>query len=148
LPSEDKAAKKGRSRGTGKSAASTRKNALTLRYQSLAFLDKKEYEAAIAAYEEAIRLDPKDARLHNELGLAFYAKKKYEAAIAAYKEAIRLNPKYALAHLNLGNVFLEKKENEAAIAAYKEAIRLDPKYAAVLNSQASSLVTSPRGQMP
>jgi serine/threonine-protein kinase len=95
----------------------------------LALRIKGDLEGAIAAYQEATRLDPKYATAHYNLGVALRRKGDLEGAIAAYKEAIRLNPKYAKAHSGLGLALRSKGELEDAIAAYQEAIRLDRKYA-------------------
>jgi tetratricopeptide (TPR) repeat protein len=90
---------------------------------------KKEWDAAIAAYQEAARLDPKFARPHAGLGIVFEAKKDLDGAIAAYKEALRLDPKYAMVHNNLGNVLRDKKDLEGAAASYREAMKADPSFA-------------------
>ena len=62
--------------------------------------DKKEYDKAIADYNEAIRLDPEGRRSpYYNRGYAWYDKKEYDKAIADYNEAIRLDPRDALALL-------------------------------------------------
>ena len=53
----------------------------------------KRYEEAIAAYDQAIRLNPNYAVAYNNKGLALHNLKRYEEAIAAYDQAIRLEPK-------------------------------------------------------
>ena len=63
-----------------------------------AWYAKKEYDKAIADYDEAIRLDPKHAMAYNSRGNAWHAKKEYDKAIADYDEAIRLDPKHAVAY--------------------------------------------------
>ena len=78
-------------------------------------------------YDEAIRLDPKDAVTFNNRGLAWYSKKDYDKAIKDYDEAIRLDPKYALTFINRGRAWGAKKDYDKAIKDYDEAIRLDPK---------------------
>jgi tetratricopeptide (TPR) repeat protein len=85
---------------------------------------KRDYDGAIAAFKEAIRLDPKNAGFHFNLGNALRARGEGDGAIAAYKKAIRLDPKYAPAHHNLGSALLVKGEVDGAIAAYTEAVRL------------------------
>ena len=62
---------------------------------------KGDLDGAIAAFQEAIRLDPKHAAAHNNLGVALQDKGDLDGAIAAFQEAIRLDPKYAVAHNNL-----------------------------------------------
>ena len=59
---------------------------------------KKGYEKAIADYNEAIGLDPKNALAYNNRGSAWRKKKEYDKAIADYNEATRLDPKYARAY--------------------------------------------------
>ena len=49
----------------------------------------------MADYNEAIRLDPKDARAINRRGAVCYQKNEFEKALADFNEAIRLDPKYA-----------------------------------------------------
>jgi tetratricopeptide (TPR) repeat protein len=62
------------------------------------WLNKKEYDKAIADFDQAIRLDPKDAYAYHNRGLAWSDKKEYDKAIADYSEAIRLDPKDAWAY--------------------------------------------------
>jgi tetratricopeptide (TPR) repeat protein len=57
---------------------------------------------AVACYREALRLDPKLAPAHVNLGNAFYDQKDLAGAVACYREAIRLDPKDARVHFNLG----------------------------------------------
>src|SRR5262249_27805993 len=51
-----------------------------------------------AAYREAIRLDPKLAAAHYNLGVALRDKGELDAAIASFQAEIRLYPKDPLAH--------------------------------------------------
>jgi tetratricopeptide (TPR) repeat protein len=90
---------------------------------------KKDWDAAIAAFKEAIRLDPRFARPHAGLGILLYDKKDLKGAVAAYQEALRLDPNYAMVHNNLGNVLRDLQDVEGAIAAYQAAFRADPGYA-------------------
>jgi tetratricopeptide (TPR) repeat protein len=103
---------------------------------------KGERDRAIADYDEAIRLNPKNARAFQIRGLAHRAKGDNDRAIADYDEAIRLDPKYALAFNNRGLAYRAKGDNDRAIADCDEAIRLDPRYAAAFNNRGSP--TAPR----
>ena len=92
------------------------------------FLSKKQtvLSESIAAYQEAIRLNPDDARIHNNLGIAFRKQDKLEEAVGAFQEAIRLNPDDARIHHNLGTAYGKQDKLEEAVGAYQEAIRLNP----------------------
>jgi tetratricopeptide (TPR) repeat protein len=89
--------------------------------------DAKAFNQAIADYDEAIRLNPKDAAVYINRGNAWYAKQEYDQAFADYNEAIRLDPKNAIAYRNRGDVWYVKQAYDQAFADYNEAIRLDPK---------------------
>ncbi len=65
--------------------------------------------AAIADYNEAIRLAPKDAAAFLNRGFVYAAKQDYDRAIADYSEAIRLAPKDAAAFFNRGLAFAAKQ---------------------------------------
>jgi len=50
----------------------------------------KCYEEALAAYEQAIRLDPNNADLYNGKGRTLYYLKRYKEANQAYEKAHQL----------------------------------------------------------
>jgi eukaryotic-like serine/threonine-protein kinase len=84
-------------------------------------------DEAMAAYREAIRLDPNFAPARLCLGAILCdVKHDYAAAEAEFREAIRLLPHEAAAHLNLGTALGGQGKVSEAIAAYREAIRHQP----------------------
>ncbi len=89
----------------------------------------EKYTEAIAAYRQAIALDPKLAYPHHGLGNVYKDLGRYEEATAAYQQAIALDAKLAYPHNGLGNVYDNLGQYEEAIAAYRQAIALDAKYA-------------------
>ena len=97
--------------------------------RGVAYRAKGDHDRAIADYDEAIRLDPKDAVAYSNRGIAYKDKGDYDRAIADYNEAIGLDPKNAVAYNNRGVAYNAKGDPDRAIADYNEAIRLDPKYA-------------------
>jgi len=86
-------------------------------------------DGAIADYDRAIQIDPKDAAIYNNRGLAKQAKGDLDAAIVDFNRAIQLNPKDAIAYSNRGNTKRDKGDLDGAILDYNRAIRLDRKYA-------------------
>ena len=85
-----------------------------------------DFEAAIADYTEAIRLDPNYAEAYNNRGLALQSQGDLDGAAADYTKAIRLKPDYADAYKNRGLVRAATGDYNGAIADCTEAIRLDP----------------------
>ncbi|MEH2307314.1 tetratricopeptide repeat protein, partial [Nostoc sp.] len=99
-------------------------------YNSLgtALYGQKKLDAAVAAYQKAIQLNPNFSEAYNSLGTALYGQKKLDAAVAAYQKAIQLNPNFG-AYNNLGIALSEQKKLDAAVAAYQKAIQLNPNLA-------------------
>ncbi|HEU0175963.1 MAG TPA: tetratricopeptide repeat protein [Blastocatellia bacterium] len=87
----------------------------------------RKLDQAIAAYERAIELDPKDAYPHIGLGNVYSALGQNEDAIEAYGWAVGLDPMNANSHHGLGNVYSALGRNEDAIEAYVWAVEFDPK---------------------
>jgi tetratricopeptide (TPR) repeat protein/predicted Ser/Thr protein kinase len=91
-----------------------------------ALLPEGDGEDKIAAFREAVRLDP-------SLGPAWYNRATtlarlgdHAAALPGFREAIRLRPDFAAAHAGLGATLLHMGDVAGGIAAVGEAIRLDP----------------------
>ncbi len=62
----------------------------------------KEYEEAIAAYDQALKLKPDYHHAWNNRGIALGNLGRYEEAIAAYDQALKLKPDYHHAWNNRG----------------------------------------------
>lgn len=84
---------------------------------------------AIADYDRAIQVNPKEAAIYNNRGLAKQEKGDLDAAIIDFNRAIQLNSKDAAAYSNRGNAKRDRGDMDGAIADYNRAIRFDPKYA-------------------
>ena len=67
-------------------------------------VDPRGVEPALAAFEEAVEIEPGYAWAHNGRGGVLHDLKHHEEALAAYDEAIRIQPEYATSHYNKGNV--------------------------------------------
>jgi len=84
-----------------------------------------ETDQAVAACEEAVRLEPEDAGSHYMLAI-IRATVDAEASIGDFEEAIRLNPENARYHFDLGRALAQIKDFEGSIKAFREASRLEP----------------------
>ena len=85
-----------------------------------------DHTAAIAAFDEAIRLDPKMAEPYWQRGVAYANKGDHTRAIADYDEAIRLAPDLTGAYHARGFSHSSKGNLDQAIIDFTDAIRLDP----------------------
>jgi len=102
-----------------------RSNVLTLRGN--AYLDKKDWDRAIADFTSAIELDPKIAVAFISRGSAYLSKKNWDRAIADETRAIEIDPKSKGAFVVRGTAYFNKKDWDRAIADETRAIELDPK---------------------
>ena len=80
----------------------------------LSCLEKKDYDAAITAFTEALRLDPKNVEAYYNRGRAYGSKTEFDEAISEFTVAIRLDPKYAKAYLGLGVAYYAKNNLDKA----------------------------------
>ncbi len=91
---------------------------------------RDEWAAAIAAYHEAIRLDPQNAYAWEELAWALNSKDPPEPVEAeqAAREAIRLKPTYLYNYYQLGWALETQGRCDEAIAAFEQALRINPAF--------------------
>ena len=118
-----------RSANYGVSEQRTPQTAGTFLDRGILFLEREDYDIAIADFTEALRLAPDMEAAYFYRGNAYYRKDDLDRAIADYTQAIRLNPNDAAAYNNRGNAYANKGDLDRAIADYNQAIRLDPNYA-------------------
>ncbi len=97
-----------------------------LNNRGTAYEKKKQYDLALADYNQAIALDPTLAAAFSNRGNVYDDKGQYDAAIADHDHAIRLKPDYADAFNNRGVSHYHKGQYDAAIADYDHAIQLYP----------------------
>lgn len=84
-----------------------------------------QYEKAVPAFREALRLKPDDAYSAYFLGHAYYNLKQYPSVVAAFQQAIRLKPDYAEAHRYLGVTYLTMGQKDQALHTYQTLLTLD-----------------------
>lgn len=94
------------------------------------YLQKGEYQLAIAQYLKVIELNAQVAELYNNLGLSYEAVKDYKKALAAFdlgltSRHLNENTKVNLL-VNSGNVYFKSGMFDKAADLYKTALVLDP----------------------
>ena len=113
-----------------------------LEYLKLAnnLLKSEQREAAIACYQEALKLNPNLSQAHHNLGEIYSDEENWQAAISSYRQAIKLNPKFSWSHHSLGKAFANTQQWEKAISSYQQAIQLNPQAAITYHSLGDALV--------
>ena len=84
-------------------------------------LEETDPDKAPDAYRQAIRLDPKNADAHVNLGRLYQLKGDLKHAKRHYELALTARPGHQLAYYNLGTVFDELDETEKAADFYVKA---------------------------
>jgi len=80
--------------------------------------DEKQYEAAIAAYQEILVKIPDVYIVYMNIGNCYFELQKYDLAEEAYKKVLEKDPKNAEAMLMIGNCYSNKGDNEKAMEWY------------------------------
>jgi len=91
------------------------------------YKNKRGLDRAIADFDQAIRLVPKNTDVYTVRGMAWEAKGDFDRAIADFDQAIRLDPKNTDAYTVRGMDWEVKGDLDRAIADFDLAIRIDPK---------------------
>ena len=89
----------------------------------------RNWDAAIAAYDKAVRLRPDIVQAHVNLGKSLSEAARPDIAMAAFRNALKLNPDHADAHYSLGVVLLEENRLAEAVTHLARAAVLEPKAA-------------------
>ena len=98
--------------------------------QGIEKAQRKDYQGAIAAFDQALHLAPEFAAAYHQRGLAYFHLNAFAAAISDYSQALQLEPDNASLHFGRALVHLATGDLPAALQDASQAIRLNPEYAA------------------
>jgi tetratricopeptide (TPR) repeat protein len=97
------------------------------RLRGCLFIEKKEFDNAVADLDRLIRLEPKVPEYYLFRGRAWFAKEEYDKAIADCTAAIELNRDRLDAYELRANAWARKQDFDKVIADCTAVIRIDPK---------------------
>jgi tetratricopeptide (TPR) repeat protein len=95
-------------------------------HRGLELARQDRYREALAAFEQAIRLNPNHVGAWLGKGTVLALLGRYQEALAAFEQAIRLDPNDSDAWLAKGLALAELGRYQEALAAFEQAIRLNP----------------------
>jgi tetratricopeptide (TPR) repeat protein len=85
-----------------------------------------QFDEAVAAYQQAVKLRPDWVFTHSGLALSLLRLKRFAESAEAFKQATKLDPKYVPGYNGLGDAYYGLEKYEESVASYTEAARLDP----------------------
>jgi tetratricopeptide (TPR) repeat protein len=104
-----------------------------------AYADLRNVDRAIADFNEALRIVPKNSRALTDRGEAYLNLRNVDRAIEDFNDAVRIDPGNSKAFAGRGVAFQFKggdDSSERAISDWTEALRIDPGNADVLENRA------------
>jgi tetratricopeptide (TPR) repeat protein len=102
------------------------------------YMALKQFDLAVAAYTQAIELEPFTAELHFERGNARRAGGDQRAALADYRLAMQAGPPRPEMHFNAGLTCAALGEHDQALDEYTLALDLDPQYVSARLNRATA----------
>src|ERR1035438_4305003 len=105
------------------------------------FAEKGDLKCAVAAFKQALRLEPRSAEAHFDLGLIRQSQQQPAAAISEFRLALQYDPTLLLAHCALGSSLGDPTEAEAE---FRKALAVNPQLVCALDGMAQVLVKERR----
>ncbi|QDL10263.1 hypothetical protein DP114_22295 [Brasilonema sennae CENA114] len=97
--------------------------------------NRKDYQGAIADYNQALLINPNNPDAYYGRGLAYYYLKKYQAALEDVNKLLQLSPKNAFAYVVRGCIRTLLGDKQAALTDFNQALQLDPKHVNAYNNR-------------
>ena len=102
----------------------------------------RQYDRAVEAYRQALRLNPESAAAHHGLGSVYINMGRAPEAVEPLRTAARLAPQNAATRLNLGIALALLRRADEALAELNEARRLSPQDPRIHNEIGNTLHNS------
>jgi tetratricopeptide (TPR) repeat protein len=97
-------------------------------YESLKQKGIENYDLALTALEECLKLKPNDAAVYSEMGKNYFGQKNYEQSYSSYEKAAQIEPQNKWFWSGMYDVSYQTKNYNQAIIAVNKLIEFDQKY--------------------
>ena len=105
------------------------------------FAQKGDLICAVAAFKQALRLEPRSAEAHFDLGLVRQSQEQPAAAISEFRLALHYDPTLLQAHCAIGSSLTEPAEAEGE---FRKALAADPQLVCAMDGMAQLFVKQRR----
>lgn len=99
----------------GKPTTEVKAQRLDYLNEALVLERQGDYDAALTSYRLALRDQPNDLRVLQNMAIAFSRTGRLDEAIRAYRKALEIDPMLAGAHYGLAFLLLKRGEQEGAV---------------------------------
>ncbi len=105
-----------------------------------------DYPEGMRHYLRAVKLDPENPALLNDLGWLSYKMNRYPEAVAALEKAVTLDSQNPMFHTNLGLAYQKAGRTDEAVDHLQRALAMNPQYTLALYGLGKAYES--RGQYP
>lgn len=98
------------------------------------YFRKREYDNALAAYQKALQLEPKNAIIFNRIGMCQFRCNNFDKAIQSFQEAYNIEPDNVNYWNNIGICHIERKDFKEAEKLFRKLITQFPEFAVGWNN--------------
>nr|WP_199331994.1 tetratricopeptide repeat protein [Anabaena lutea] len=88
-------------------------------------VDTGDYNGAIALYQQAANIDPRNAKIHSGIGYLYAQQGNFQLALAAYRRAIAIDSNNSDFYYAVGYIKGNLGDTAGAKEAYRRAIQLN-----------------------
>jgi tetratricopeptide (TPR) repeat protein len=88
-----------------------------------------DFGEALSQYQAALKNDPNNSGVYDDIGLALDKAARYGEAVAYFQKSVHLNPMNATARYNLGRSLVQRGNDAQGLKELGEALRLKPDHA-------------------
>lgn len=118
-----------------------RPSAIAYHFLGNSYLYQNQFEKALTAYDEVLRLNPKYSRVHVYIGHSYNNLRRWPEASDAYRKAIKADPDDVEARAGLIYTELQRGNAKAAYEQYEVVRKLDPESADKLLTRIKDLAS-------
>jgi len=106
-----------------------------------------QFKEAVAYYDKALNVDPKNVPLRTEMASCMYYSGDIDGAIRQLQQTLRYDPKDANSLFNLGMIRWQGKQDaKGALAAWQELLKSNPRLSGDRKAQVQKLMAEARMQ--
>ncbi|MDR2692998.1 MAG: tetratricopeptide repeat protein [Chitinispirillales bacterium] len=102
--------------------------AFQLNLKGLDALERKDNNAALDLFTQAITVFPQYTDAINNRGVVLYRRGDVAGAQRAWEEAVRRDPQYYVAYYNIGLIHIHSKKPDEAKRQFELAVKRNPKF--------------------